>query len=36
MTIPEDEIPSTEVLYTLVGGKVAYRKNSERTAIDLK
>lgn len=26
MTIPEDEIPSTEVLYTIVGGKVAYKK----------
>ncbi|MCP5048365.1 MAG: amidohydrolase [bacterium] len=26
MTIPEDEIPTTEVLYTIVGGKVAYQK----------
>lgn len=26
MTIPEDEIPSTEVLYTIVGGKVVFRK----------
>ncbi|MFH1574710.1 MAG: amidohydrolase [Acidobacteriota bacterium] len=26
MTIPEDEIPATEVLYTIVGGKVMYRK----------
>jgi hypothetical protein len=26
MTIPEDEIPTTEVLYTIVGGKVMYRK----------
>jgi predicted amidohydrolase YtcJ len=26
MTIPEDEIPETEVLYTIVGGKVAYEK----------
>lgn len=26
MTIPEEEIPSTEVLYTIVGGKLAYRK----------
>ncbi|HUF03871.1 MAG TPA: amidohydrolase [Aridibacter sp.] len=25
LTVPEDEIPSTEVLYTIVGGKVAYR-----------
>jgi predicted amidohydrolase YtcJ len=26
MTIPEDEIPGTEVVYTIVGGKVAYEK----------
>jgi predicted amidohydrolase YtcJ len=26
MTIPEDEIPSTEVLYTIVGGKIIYQK----------
>jgi predicted amidohydrolase YtcJ len=26
MTIPEDEIPTTEVLYTIVGGKVLYQK----------
>lgn len=26
MTVPEDEIPSAEVVYTIVGGKVAYRK----------
>ena len=26
MTIPEDEIPTTEVLYTIVGGKVAYER----------
>jgi len=26
MTIPEDEIPNTEVLYTIVGGKVLYKK----------
>ncbi|REJ76071.1 MAG: amidohydrolase [Acidobacteria bacterium] len=26
LTVPEDEIPSTEVLYTIVGGKIAYRK----------
>jgi predicted amidohydrolase YtcJ len=25
MTIPEDEIPTAEVLYTIVGGKVAYQ-----------
>jgi predicted amidohydrolase YtcJ len=26
MTIPEDEIPSAQVLYTIVGGKVRYKK----------
>jgi predicted amidohydrolase YtcJ len=26
MTIPEDQIPSTEVLYTIVGGKVEYAR----------
>jgi predicted amidohydrolase YtcJ len=26
MTIPEDEIPGTEVAYTIVGGKVLYKK----------
>lgn len=26
MTIPEDQIPSTQVLYTIVGGKVAFRR----------
>ncbi|MBM4161501.1 MAG: amidohydrolase [Ignavibacteria bacterium] len=26
LTIPEDEIPSTEVLYTIVGGKVMYER----------
>ena len=25
LTIPEEEIPSTEVVYTIVGGKVAYK-----------
>ena len=24
MTIPEDEIPATDVVYTIVGGKVAF------------
>ena len=24
MTIPEDEIPSTQVVYTIVGGRVLY------------
>jgi predicted amidohydrolase YtcJ len=27
MTIPEAEIPSTEVLYTIVGGKVRYKRD---------
>jgi predicted amidohydrolase YtcJ len=26
MTIPEDEIPGTEVLYTIVGGELLYQK----------
>ncbi len=26
LTVPEEEIPSTEVLYTIVGGKVMYQK----------
>ena len=26
MTVAEEEIPTTEVLYTIVGGKVAYQK----------
>jgi predicted amidohydrolase YtcJ len=26
MTVAEEEIPSTEVLYTIVGGKIAYQK----------
>ncbi len=25
MTVPEDEIPATDVAYTIVGGKVMYR-----------
>ncbi len=29
MTIPEDEIPTAEVVYTIVGGKVMYRKGVE-------
>jgi predicted amidohydrolase YtcJ len=28
MTIPEDEIPSADVVYTIVGGKIAYRNNA--------
>jgi predicted amidohydrolase YtcJ len=27
MTISEDEIPSTEVVYTIVGGKVLYSQS---------
>ena len=26
MTIPEDEIPSAQVMYTIVGGKVRYKR----------
>lgn len=26
MTIPEDEILNTEVVYTIIGGNVKYRK----------
>lgn len=26
MTVPEDEIPSTRVIYTIVGGKVAFKR----------
>jgi len=29
LTIPDDEIADTKVLYTIVGGKVRYRANSE-------
>ena len=29
MTIPEDEIPSTQVLYTIVGGKVMYDRSAQ-------
>ncbi len=27
MTCPEDEIPDTEIIYTLVGGKILYRRD---------
>jgi len=30
MTIPEDEIPSTKILYTIVGGTVQYEGNGSR------
>ena len=26
LTIPEDEIPATDVVYTIVGGKVAFER----------
>jgi len=26
LTVPDDEISGTEVLYTIVGGKVLYKK----------
>lgn len=26
MTVPEDDIPKTQVLYTIVGGKVEYQR----------
>jgi predicted amidohydrolase YtcJ len=28
LTVPDDDIPSTEVLYTIIGGKVMYEKGS--------
>jgi predicted amidohydrolase YtcJ len=28
MTIPEDEIPSTDVVYTIVGGKVMFDRTT--------
>jgi len=28
MSVAEDEIPATEVLYTMVGGKVVYRSKT--------
>jgi hypothetical protein len=28
MTIPEDEIPATDIVYTIVGGKVRYDRAS--------
>ena len=30
MTIPEDEIPATDVVYTIVGGKIAYDRTTGR------
>jgi predicted amidohydrolase YtcJ len=29
LTIPEDEIPTAEIVYTIVGGKVMYRKEAD-------
>ncbi len=34
MTVPEEEIPGTEVVYTIVGGRVAYRHPSASTSGD--
>ena len=34
MTVPEEEIPGTEVVYTIVGGRVAYRHPSASTPGD--
>lgn len=31
LTIPEDEIPTTEIVYTIVGGKVVYDKAKAQT-----
>ena len=28
MTIPEDDIPSTEIVYTIVGGEIVYRQGA--------
>jgi hypothetical protein len=28
LTVPEDEIVATEVVYTIVGGKVAYERGA--------
>jgi len=30
LTVPEDEIPATEVLYTIVGGQVMYSRDAAR------
>ena len=27
MTVPEDEIPTAQVMYTIVGGKVRYKRD---------
>ena len=32
MTVPEDEIPSTQIVYTIVGGKVVYQQGQEMTS----
>ena len=34
MTVPEEEIPGTEAIYTIVGGRVAYRHPSASTPGD--
>ena len=28
LTVPEDDIPATEVVYTIVGGKVVYERDA--------
>jgi predicted amidohydrolase YtcJ len=30
MTIPEKEIPATEVVFTIIGGKVVYSRSGDR------
>ncbi len=30
MTIPEDEILNTEVVYTIIGGKIKYKRGKEQ------
>ncbi len=32
LTVPEDEIPSTEIVYTIVGGKIVYQRGQEMTS----
>lgn len=32
MTVPDDEIPGTEVLFTIVGGEVKYRRERASTS----
>ena len=32
MTIPEDEIPTTDVVHTIVGGQVMYSRTDQMTS----